>query len=982
MRRLFYIVCSLFPVLAFASSGTDNSTGSSLSFAPPPTDSSVVFLGNIFGVVDGVLHGTGSQIMGTMFGVFNSAVLALGGIIIMYTLMVSTMNTAHEGQMLGQKWSSIWVPMRSTLGLALLIPKASGYCLMQIFVMWIVVQGVGAADKIWSAALGYLNRGGVIIQEQASYTLVPPSTGTNNPAQEIEQGATTILAGQVCMLGIQSVLETQRQNYLDAKQNGSGPCANTPSGPVQTFCNTPVPDFLSTVNVVSVQNNSSTVSNQVLMPNFDNNTPYQVLNGICGRINWDSSSTLLNTDNNTLSLSSSELTTANMSRAIAIQQMYIDLSTVARVMVNNNPELNPQQNNTNSSANTQTPAAPFAQQQFGVPFLTSGTPCTSLSPDCQSWGADSFSTSAPLFSGTEFWGAINDYNGIMLPTLTLAAQQKAQIATESEKSFIQNANAQGWMLAGSYFFNLIYLNNINTIPGLVDKDTGMTGSQLFDPSNLLSPFTNGQCGGEYADLCQWLNKNPDLIQPVIALINGSSATSAQPLASLPNFSSMTQSITPAVGSASSTTYGFITNSLIVNLPGQQGIETPKFQMTLTTPAFTPNPFQLKTMNFPCGPKFLSHCIEGDLLNALYNTMVVGVFNSLIKFITPIAGQLIQTFIVQPALSMATIFQSGVSIIEQTQANPILALATMGVAYINFSSELWLNLMGFAVSTALIPLLGQVIFVVVALGLPILLAWMGIMLSIGFITAYYVPFLPYMIFTFGTIAWLVSVIEAMVAAPIVALGVTHPEGHEAFGKGEQAIMIMMNVFLRPAMMIIGYVAAIALSYVSVWIINAGFSNAMAFFTQVQTTQINAPDSFWPQGTGSSNTPPGGTNTPVNTSGYTGWAALYAYFFSILIYTTMYLLVVQKAFNLIVYLPDRVLRWIGGQEEKVGQEAAQWTDEAKRQVEGAGDKTMKASQQADQQMAGYGMKAIGAAKDKIKSMTGGGGVVDSTPGPVPE
>lgn len=145
-EKIVLIMLSLlFPALAFASSST--STGSSLSFAPPPSDVSVIFLGNIFGIVDGVLHGTGSQIMGSMFGVFNSAVLALGGIIIMYTLLVSTMNTAHEGQMLGQKWSSIWVPLRSTLGLALLIPKGTGYCLMQIFVMWIVVQGVGQLIK-------------------------------------------------------------------------------------------------------------------------------------------------------------------------------------------------------------------------------------------------------------------------------------------------------------------------------------------------------------------------------------------------------------------------------------------------------------------------------------------------------------------------------------------------------------------------------------------------------------------------------------------------------------------------------------------------------------------------------------------------------------------------------------------------------------------------------------------------------------------
>src|SRR5688572_4846657 len=125
IKLLTCLFLSFFPVLVLADNG-------SLSFAPPATDFSVIFLGNLFGIVDGVLHGTGSQIMGSMFSVFNSAVLALGGIIIMYTLIVSTMNTAHEGQMLGQKWNSIWIPVRSTLGLALLIPKASGYCLMQI----------------------------------------------------------------------------------------------------------------------------------------------------------------------------------------------------------------------------------------------------------------------------------------------------------------------------------------------------------------------------------------------------------------------------------------------------------------------------------------------------------------------------------------------------------------------------------------------------------------------------------------------------------------------------------------------------------------------------------------------------------------------------------------------------------------------------------------------------------------------------------
>ena len=208
MRLLFGSLLFCFSWLAQAADG-------SLSFTPPAGDYSVIFLGDLFGVVDGVLHGTGSQIMGNMFGVFNAAVLALGGIIITYTLMVSTMNTAHEGQMLGQKWSSIWIPVRSTMGLALLIPKASGYCLMQVFVMWVVLQGVGAADKIWNAALDYLNRGGVIVQAETDTSQTMAAEKTTGLAN----GAQDLLAAQTCMLGVETLLREKREQDLKQKQN-------------------------------------------------------------------------------------------------------------------------------------------------------------------------------------------------------------------------------------------------------------------------------------------------------------------------------------------------------------------------------------------------------------------------------------------------------------------------------------------------------------------------------------------------------------------------------------------------------------------------------------------------------------------------------------------------------------------------------------------------------------------------------------------
>jgi defect-in-organelle-trafficking protein DotA len=233
----------------------------------------------------------------------------------------------------------------------------------------------------------------------------------------------------------------------------------------------------------------------------------------------------------------------------------------------------------------------------------------------------------------------------------------------------------------------------------------------------------------------------------------------------------------------------------------------------------------------------------------------------------------------------------------------------------------------------------------------------------------------MIFTFGAIAWLMAVIEAMVAAPIVALGVTHPEGHEAFGKGEQAVMILMNVFLRPSMMIIGYIAAIALSYVSVWIINAGFDNAIAFvqggsqFGTGPSGTSAGSASFWGHMGGgnplaSSGVPSSGSGTVAG--GYTGWAGLFAYFFSIIVYTMLYLTVVQKSFTMIVTLPDKVLRWIGGTPESYGSDVAQWGQETQSKVAEAGKEAGAAQQQVGKALSS---KAAGMGESAAKKAGGG-------------
>jgi defect-in-organelle-trafficking protein DotA len=312
--------------------------------------------------------------------------------------------------------------------------------------------------------------------------------------------------------------------------------------------------------------------------------------------------------------------------------------------------------------------------------------------------------------------------------------------------------------------------------------------------------------------------------------------------------------------------------------------------------------------------------------------------------------------------MQQIFQQALGVISQPGVNPITALANMGNSYINFAGNLWMYLLMIAITSALIPVIGVFVFALITMAMPLVFAWVGIMVGIGFITAYYVPILPYIIFVFGGLAWIIAVIEAMVAGPIVALGITHPEGHDAFGKGEPSIMLLLNVFLRPTMMIIGYISAIALTFVGVWLLNAGFDQAIAFVTNSASNPknvINLTQNVFFQTISQANL--GGKVPGPGT--FSDWSAVYSFFFSVLIYTTTYLTIVQKSFTLITYLPDKILRWIGGTPETIGQESAGWGEDVKGKVQEGGKATSDAEGQVGKSLSGAAQKAVSKAVEKV-------------------
>jgi defect-in-organelle-trafficking protein DotA len=1106
-KKLFSILWMLFPLSVFADG--------SMTLAPPITDYSVGFLANIFGVVDGVLHGTGSQIMGSIFEVFNAAVMAIGGIIVTYTMILSTMNTAHEGEMLGKKWNSIWVPVRATAGFALLIPKASGFCLLQVFVMWVVVQGVGAADKVWNAALSYLNRGGVIIQEQ-----VDPTSALlgSSGSQKVTMGAMVILSGQVCMLAVQQILQNTLQSYTATTSNDCSICKGpgglpspgvpvpgsiiqvTPSNPFAVvdlcnFCQSgAVPSFTDSVDIIGAQNRASPSATtiQVLMPNFQGtmgpSSVYSEFNGICGQLTWaalsqvdpaavqaagqaayastlaaksqelyssileniryenDSETELsgltgggysgqseaqmaaqaqaqaneqaipdaekaqaaaeLTAQANFLSsgdtgaITAGEAKTALSARATAIQQMYSDLLPVAQMIVNNDTQLAAQPP-PSIPPKPLVPGAPpppplmVASQPFGLPLGPDGQPCNITSGSastCTAWGASPTDAGSPLLAGTELQTAVLDYTGVMTPTLELMAQGSADTSVQASKKFIQGAEAKGWLMAGSYFFDLASLNAHNRNAGVSSTDVNSElDKSSFSLNTLTTSFKDGgSCEGpatlstKYPVFCNVLNGNSSYAGFLVQLFSGSQTTGVVS----PPTQKVTSSTPIKLAAVESSVFGYLQNALILQLPGQEGEKPLNFANTIQI-NFSSFSYSIPAYNFPCGYwGWPLGCVGRSLGNIFYNDFLLNMINVVVAFLIREVNDIIMKFVMIPVVAFASIFLGAVNILSLPGINPIIALANMGTYYINFVGALW-QIMLADIVTYVVTFIGIILIPFFIIALPLVTSMASLMMGIGFVTAYYIPFVPYMIFTFGTIAWFMAVIEAMVAAPIMALGVIHPEGqHEVFGKSEQGVMILMNVFLRPAMMIIGYIAAISLTYVGIWILNAGFDEAAKFMggkgqfsgggngpNYAGSSGFNAVYSMFHGGLNGNSAKT--VTAPINTvaagtisGGYTGWAGIFAYFFSILIYTSMYMTIVEKAFGLISNLPDKVLRWIGGSPEQYGEHAAQWGEQIRGKVEKGGEASEKGMQGVEKQMTGM-LSSIKPPSAGDEKGTGGGG-----------
>lgn len=136
--------------------------------------------------------------LASVMTILNSGVLLIGGILAAYTLIAGTMATAHDGEMLGKKWSSMWLPVRTAFGTAMILPAAGGFCAAQVAVLWMIHQGVGLADTMWNT---YASNpaDGAVITTSASY-------------QDLDRLAKTAFINNVCMVKAQQLWNKSFEN--------------------------------------------------------------------------------------------------------------------------------------------------------------------------------------------------------------------------------------------------------------------------------------------------------------------------------------------------------------------------------------------------------------------------------------------------------------------------------------------------------------------------------------------------------------------------------------------------------------------------------------------------------------------------------------------------------------------------------------------------------------------------------------------------
>ncbi|WP_395454303.1 DotA/TraY family protein [Azospirillum melinis] len=140
------------PADAAAQTATASSIVSQALATPPSTDFWYQLLSMVFPGV-GPLNGTVTPISNGIaegFASMLAVLMAIAAMFMSYQTVIATAATAHDGEVMGKRWHTMFAPIRVAYGFGVLAPVVKGYCVLQIMVIWLAVVSGQVGNIIWN----------------------------------------------------------------------------------------------------------------------------------------------------------------------------------------------------------------------------------------------------------------------------------------------------------------------------------------------------------------------------------------------------------------------------------------------------------------------------------------------------------------------------------------------------------------------------------------------------------------------------------------------------------------------------------------------------------------------------------------------------------------------------------------------------------------------------------------------------------------
>lgn len=925
----YFLLLILIVIDVFADTDTVNL---SRVYDSASQDTSIWYLGKIFGSVfeQGVL--VDDTIITNSVKIFNAGLIAFIGGTVATTIGVSTINTAREGVFMGRMLPTAWYPLRVVIGTSFLAPTINGYSGLQVLILWLAMQGANLANNLWTYTTEFVNKNGgafttnVVFQGNDSTTKLT----LQNYKKALRIGA-NIIQAQSCVIynnnkfndvartlgvspnelgstpGFKWVIEDNvNKSYQSVLPENQGSISGyIDCGRFDLPAKPPTECFLGDEKKCDAE---YLKYNEKMRLNFD--TFYENLNN-----NTKTIVSQCNYQNNCMLDTYSD---QSMNCSVDDCSGLKGLEAAARIFaIESKSALDSYLLNVGKVTKVS------ADVDFGSGgWISAGNFYDKLSslksvPDTASYSIQmvNFNQQSPTKKPTN--ALKNDFSIYLYLDKYLQGglKQSKNIVELAENNFktqrIKNASTfESDNKSLDSVRQKMYIALVNIMPKYCKSnqnnadEVGLCSTKSVTENNtILNLLTSSNKNDFNRGVELYHEKNQSLIEANPTL------TKENFICSFP----IGNIVGSLVSGCDNSAFAWMPRPIIGFFSGDWGLDWGVFGSD-----FGPNVFEevlgqnVQVYIYNVGKAWLDVFTNEDKnsfpnLNVIYDISQFGrqLVQHNFDFLTATVNTV---YTIQYNADMFYLTQTFLSGMVTQVAQKAAALsgkaaqAFMKIFYTAGPFGFWAIVPGLLMSAlagvgagavvgvlsyikAKLPVDQQLFNWRTTAYIPVVTAATVPLIALGMMLWLFLPMLPFLVYLFTVIGWFISIIEAVVAGPLIAAGITNPQGHEFLGKSEQSLMLMVSVVIRPALILISFMFAIILTYVGVKLT----TNLMMV---VMSEIMNRLD-----------------------TGYLG-AYFAILFLSYLFVYTMFQ-VVNYTFSVVYEVPAKIMRWIGTpKEDSVG------------------------------------------------------------------